>query len=160
MAQEPIWNRIVAALAAALAGIRTASSTAYWHTVKAVYTEAPEEWDRSRLPAISVEVVPEQEPRVYAGGSRQVNARMNFLLTVALDEDAGDVDDPYKAMQRMVADIHRALYVTPDLGLSQVRRATFPIGPVLEDGFSAGDNQVVGFRYQVVVEYSFMDDAP
>ena len=160
MATEPIWNTIQAALVAALGAIRKSNNSAYWYDVKAVYESDQEQWDKSKLPALVILQVPTQSTRKNAGGSNTVMGTLTYVIKAAIKRDPASETAPARLCYRLVADIHRALTAEQGLGISGVKRVTFPSEPALDDAALAGKDAVIGFVYPLSVEYSFNEKTP
>lgn len=160
MAVEPVWNLVHQGLVAALSAINTAGTTAYWHTVKKVYDYRPPEWDASLLPAIAIYPMPSGK-RTYAEGalnSRQIQEFLPFFIEAKVREST--VFSPATIGFRMLADIHRAVYVQPNLGLNNLRRIQFPTAPRFESGFLRSDEKTLSIHYVCVANMAYLDPTP
>lgn len=160
MPTDPVWCEIYAGLVAVLKTIRKSSDSNYWYDVRNVYETPQNEYDRSRLPAITVMAPVGTSPRIYAGGSNTIDATLVFILEGALRNDPADKLSPFVQMYRLVADIHRAL--TPDrtLGVHNIRYVRFLQEPAIDPATLTGEADILVFQYPVTVRFSFNDAAP
>lgn len=160
MATEPIWVLVHEKLIALLSLISTANSTSYWHTIREVYEQMPATWDRAKIPAIVVQPSALPTPRVYIGGSRTVSEDLPFSVTAMLKDDQADGVGRYKRASRLMADIHRAVYSQPNLGLTRVKRVLIPAGPEIAQGPDLSGTPILQVGLVLLVELSFDDSAP
>jgi len=160
MATEPVWCEICTALVAALKTIRKSSNSNYWYDVRNVYETPQSEYDRSRLPAITVMPPTVTAPRTYVGGSNTIESTLVFVVEGALRNDPADKVSPFVQMYRLVADIHRALTSDRTLGVQGIRYVRFLQEPVIDPATLTGEADIVIFQYPVTVRFSFNDTTP
>lgn len=147
-------------MVAALKNIKRAQG--YWNDVRHVYEEPPDEFDKTRLPAMAVTHVPAQSRRQNVGhpNSNTVAAEMAFILRAVLRNDSADRIGPRKQQMRMLQDIHKALTADRTLGLARVRGIAFPAEPNLDSGALTGKTDTIILEYGLSVTYSYDDNLP
>lgn len=161
---EPIRWLVHKALVECLEGINQKSqSPQYFNTIRKVYYDQPDTWDRSMLPALCVYPRPIPYPRALVGG-RVIKIEQPFEITAILRDDMADGITLSQRAARIISDIHRAVYtsfnVGLNLGLAQVDRVVFPNGPVASPYLIDQKPAGVEVDYQCLVQYSEMDDNP
>jgi len=160
MPTEPIWPLVHDKLIALLSGISTANSTSYWYTVREVYEQMPATWDRAKIPAIVVQPAPGPTVRTYIGGSRTVSEELVFSLVAMVKDDQADGIGKYRRASRLMADIHRAVYAEPNLGLTRVKRVLIPSGPEVSPGPDLSGTPLLQISAALLVQLAFEDSAP
>lgn len=158
---EPVWNRVHAGLIALLAAINAqAQPTVYWNTVRKVYDFDQDTWDKSNVPGLACYPAPGSAPRTYEGGSRTVTVVQPFVIYGMIPDDRADGVSYVKRAYRLVADIHRAIYVAPDLNIAEVQRVAFPASPYIQPYILSSKLEMVEVRYGCIVKHMAKDDAP
>ncbi len=158
---DPVWSRIHQALVSQLKIINSSQTPSGWfYTVKKVFDYLPENWDRSTIPCLAVFPAPVATPRTYLGGSRSVEATTTFEVYGCIRDDQADSVSQGLKMYRLIADVHRAVYASPNLGMPQVRRVMFPVSPALSLVLLADKTNGIEIRYSAVVIHGEQDDNP